>query len=323
MQAFPKLLVLVVACIAAVSPGAAETAPELLAQGRVDDAIASLQVKLSKTPNDASSHHFLCRAYYALGRWDAGIQECEKAIALEPGNGQFHLWAGRIYGEKADRSSFLSAAGYARKTRTEFETAVRLEPDNVAARTDLAEYYIEAPGIMGGGKDKAQAQAQALAKLDPAKAHWVSARLAEKQKDSTAAVAEYRAAIEASHGSASAWLDLALFYRHTGRPAEMEDAIQHASTAPLNQPGVLVDGAEMLIQASRNFPLATQLLRRYLTVGPTVEEAPAFKAHYLLGTVLEKQGDKQAAAGEYRAALSLAKGFAPAQEALKRVPSTE
>ena len=322
MRPFPKFFALFVASMLAVSLSAADTASDLLAQGRIDDAIASLQSKLSSTPNDASSHHLLCRAYYALGRWDAGISECEKAISLEPGNGQFHLWAGRIYGEKADSSSFLTAASFARKTRTEFESAVRLEPDNVAARTDLAEYYIEAPGIMGGGRDKAQEQARVLAKLDPARAHWVNARLAEKQKDSATAVSEYRTAIEVSHGSASAWLDLALFYRHSGRPAEMEDAIQHASTAPLNQASVLVDCAEMLIQAGRNFPLATQMLRRYLSAGTSVEEAPAFKGHYLLGTVLEKQGDKQAAATEYRAALSLVKGFAPAQEALKRVPST-
>jgi tetratricopeptide (TPR) repeat protein len=313
---------LFIVCMLAVSLRAADTASDLLAQGRVDDAIASLQSKLRSAPNDASAHHLLCRAYYVLGRWDAGISECEKAIALEPGNSLYHLWAGRIYGEKADSSSFFTAAGFAKKTRVEFETAVKLDPSNVSARTDLAEYYIEAPGIMGGGKDKAEAQADALAKLDPGKAHWVNARLAEKQKDSTTAVAEYRAAIEASHGSASAWLDLALFYRHSGRPAEMEDAIQHASTAQLDQAGVLVDGAEMLIQGNRNFPLATQMLRRYLTAGTTVEEAPAFKAHYLLGTVLEKQGDKQAATAEYRAALSLAKGYAPAQEALKRVPST-
>jgi Tfp pilus assembly protein PilF len=61
------------------------------------------------------------------------------------------------------------------------------------------------------------------------------------------------------------------------------------------------------------------LLRRYVTSAFTVEQAPAFKAHYLLGTVLEKQGDNQAAAREYRAALALAKSFSAAQEALNRV----
>ena len=45
------------------------------------------------------------------------------------------------------------------------------------------------------------------------------------------------------------------------------------------------------IAPDRNTPLAIQLLKRYLASGP-VEEAPAFKAHYLLGMLLERQGDK-------------------------------
>jgi len=61
------------------------------------------------------------------------------------------------------------------------------------------------------------------------------------------------------------------------------------------------------------------LLRQYLASSSTVEEAPTFKAHYLLGTILEKQGDKRAAAQEYSAALTLAKNFSRAQEALNRV----
>ena len=50
-----------------------------------------------------------------------------------------------------------------------------------------------------------------------------------------------------------------------------------------------------------------------------VEEAPAFKAHFVLGSILEKQGDKKGAAQEYSAALALAKGYSPAQKALDRV----
>ena len=87
----------------------------------------------------------------------------------------------------------------------------------------------------------------------------------------------------------------------------------------MKQPVVLVDAAETLIRSGRNFPGAIVLLRRYLSSSLTVEEAPAFKAHYLLGTVLEKQGDKQGAAQEYRTALSMAKSFSRAQEALNRV----
>jgi Tfp pilus assembly protein PilF len=77
--------------------------------------------------------------------------------------------------------------------------------------------------------------------------------------------------------------------------------------------------AEMLINAKRDLPEATQLLRRYLSSNATVEDAPVFKAHYLLGTILEREGNKQAAAEQYRAALSLAKNFSPARDALNRL----
>jgi Flp pilus assembly protein TadD len=50
-----------------------------------------------------------------------------------------------------------------------------------------------------------------------------------------------------------------------------------------------------------------------------VEAAPAHKAHYLLGTLLEKQGDKAGAAREYRASLALVRNYGMAQQALNRV----
>jgi tetratricopeptide (TPR) repeat protein len=291
---------------------------KLLADGRVDDAIATLQRRISRTP-DAESYNLLCRAYFTLSDWDRGISACEKAVSLNPANAQYHLWLGRLYGEKADHSRLLTAAGLAKRVRSEFETAVRLNPRNVEARTDLAEFYLEAPAIMGGGRDKAEAQAQELAGMDPVKAGWVKGRLAEKRKDLASAENEYRAAIKASHGAALAWLNLAIFYRHSGRLDQMEDAIHHASSAPMNQPEVLMESAAMLLRSNRDLPQATQLLRRYLSSSPTVEAAPAFKAHYLLGTALEQQGDKPAAVKEYRASLFLAKSFVPAQTALDRL----
>jgi tetratricopeptide (TPR) repeat protein len=196
---------------------------------------------------------------------------------------------------------------------------VRLNPNSAEARTDLAEFYLEAPGIIGGGRDKAEAQAQKIATLDPVRAGWVKARLAEKSNNLFVAENDYRAAIVASHGSALAWRNLASFYRQTGRLDEMQDAIHHVSAAPMDQPEVLMECANMLIRSNRDLPQATQLLRRYLSSSLTVEAGPAFKAHYLLGTALEQQGDKPAAAQEYRASLALAKSYTLAQTALDRL----
>ncbi len=297
---------------------AAETPKELLAAGRVDQAVQVLEQQISTSPT-AEGYNLLCRAHFELDNWDAGIPSCEKAVALAPDNGLYHLWLGRIYGEKADRVSFLTAAGMAKKVRSEFERAVEFSPESWEARTDLAEFYLEAPGIVGGSKDKARAQAELLAPFNPAMAHWVKARIAERNKDNAAAEQEYRAAIKASQGGARAWLNLAGFYRHTNRLDEMEQALHTMESSPLDHPGAFVDGASMLSRTGRDYPLAIRLLRRYVASPNPVEEAPAFKAHSLLGELLEKQGDLPAAAEEYRTALAMAHGFRRAQEGLRRV----
>jgi len=296
---------------------AADSAQDLLAAGRVDEALRELEDQIRVKPA-ADVYNLLCRAHFELGAWDAGISACEKATALAPANGLYHLWLGRVCGEKASRAGFLSAAGLAKKVRSEFERAVALSPDNWEARTDLAEFYLEAPGIVGGGKDKALSQADLIAPLNPAMAHWVRGRIAEKNKNADAAEQEYRLAIEASHGGARAWLNLAGFYRHMNRQPQMDQALRKLESSPLDHPGALVDGASILIRSGRDYPLAVRLLRRYFASTP-VEEAPAFKAHGLLGEAFEKQEDRAAAAEEYRTALGMAHSYRQAQEGLKRV----
>jgi len=291
---------------------------DLLAAGRVDDAIQTLKQQISHSSADYEANNLLCRAYFMLEEWDRGISACQLAVNLAPQNSLYHLWLGRIYGEKADRAGFMSAAGLAKKVRSEFERAVELDPKSWEARTDLAEFYLEAPGIVGGGKDKARAQADALGSLNPAMAHYVNGRIAEKNKETATAEREYRAAVEASHGGAHSWLNLALFYRHQNRLDEMEQALNTMQSRPLDRPESLMDGGSILLRTGHNNALGIELLGKYLS-GPTVEEGPVFKAHYILGQLLEKQGDRPAAAQQYRAGLALAREYTRAQEALKRV----
>ena len=127
------------------------------------------------------------------------------------------------------------------------------------ARSDLGEFYLEAPGIVGGGRDKAEAQVQALAALDPAKADYLKGRIAEKKKDLAAAEKEYRAAIEASQGSALTWFNLALFFRHQERWNDMEDAIQHAVSAQVDRPEIIMESGEVLLRSGRNYPAASAI----------------------------------------------------------------
>ena len=296
----------------------ADSGKDLLTAGKIDEAVTSLNARISANGRDALSLNLLCRAYFLIEDWDNAVSRCERAVEAEPNQSTYHQWLGRAYGEKADHSSFITAARLAKKVRAEFEQAVQLDGSNLEARVDLAEFYLEAPGMMGGGQDKARAQAVLIGKTNPSKEHWVYARIAEKNKDYDAAEKEYRAAIDASKGASEPLLDLGIFYRKRERYDDMESALRKATAGTVNPPEVLMDAADTLLRAGRDPGLAIDLLKRYIA-GPTVEEAPAFKAHYLLGTALEKQGDRQGAVQEYRKALALANGYARAKDALNHI----
>ncbi len=295
-------------------------AGELLSAGRVDDALRVLDVHLKSDPRDARAYNLLSRSYFALQRWDDAVAAGERAVALDANNSDYHMWLGRAYGEKAShlsRANFVAAAQLGKKVRQEFERAVQLDASNAAARSDLIEFYIEAPSFLGGGKNKAQQQADLLSQHDKSRALWLRGRLAEKEKNYEAAEQLYTQAITAGGDKGLYWLNLASFYARQDRPDDVERAINRAIEANTRRPSVLYDAAQVLFGAGRNFVAAAQCIRNYLR-GP-VEEAPAFQAHYLLGEILEKQGDKVAAAEEYKAALELAKDFDRARVALERL----
>jgi tetratricopeptide (TPR) repeat protein len=289
---------------------------DFLVAGYVDKAIQAAQSEIAKSPNDAEAHFLLGRAYYSLKNWDKSVSELEKAASLDSRSSLYQLWLGRAYGEKASDVSFLSAMGWAKKTRQAFERAVQLNPESVEARSDLTEFYMNAPGFLGGGATKVNEQIQKIAAKDEARAVEFRARLAEKDKNYTEAEQEFRKAVAASGNQTSYWLDLASFYRRRSRWDDMEKAIQTAVGSATVKPGALFEAAEILHRAGRNLNSAADLLRKYLASDKKEEEAPVFRAHYLLGSILQQQNHSEEAAAQYRAALEMAQEYQPAREAL-------
>lgn len=305
----------VLALLTATTVMAADrTTMDLLSLGRMNEAINVLM-----TRDDAESLSLLSRAYYATERWDDAVRCGERAVLLQPEVASYHLWLAREYGEKAASSNPLTAAGVARKAKNEFERAVQLDPANVQARVDLAQYYTEAPAIMGGGLDKAREQASRVAANDPAESHLMLSRIAEKEKQYAEAEGQLRQAVSQSKNPASYWLELAQFYRRRGRLDDMQNAIQTAVALPNKSAETYFDAANELYQGGRAFPAAVEYLQKYLASGQLVEDAPVFRAHYLLGAIYQKMGRNAAAVTEYQASLSLASGFDRARKALNHL----
>lgn len=282
--------------------------------GRADDALRALNGTLGQNGNNAAAWNLQCQIYLAQGRWEDAIASCRQAVKLDGGNSGYHLWLARAYGEKASRSSMVSAYKTAKLARAEFEAAVSLDGNNGEALSDLGQYYVEAPRILGGGCDKAKQVADRLSGLDPSRANELRARIAEAKKDYAGAEQALRARIALSQGSpeatAQAWMDLGSFYRRRGRWNEMLAALKSGAAADKTHGPALVDGASTLIQAGRETALAAQWLREYLGGNALSDKAPAFQVHAELGDLLKKQGDEQAAGREFAAARALSASYA-------------
>ncbi len=314
-----RFLLLAVLAAGTFAARAAQQRPTLaeadaaLQAGEADHALELLAELPGDGPGAAERYNLECRVRFTLDQWRAAGQECAQAVRLDPENSGYHMWLGRALGEEADTASFLSAYSLCKQARAELETAVRLDGRNAEALADLGEFYMDAPGIVGGGMDKAERVAEQLDKVDPARAADLRGRMASARKDYGTAERYFKEAIAVSAHPAFQWSTLGSFYRHRQEWEQMEWAIQNcvAAAARDRTAGVaLYNGATVLIQAHREPELAAKMLEGYLD-GPKTEEAPAFVAHYWLGRLKQQLGDAAGAQQEMAEARALASEYKP------------
>ncbi len=310
------------AAAACASSGSAQRAAlaqidAALQDGEADKALALVNALPQAGANNAEAQNLECRVRFALQEWSTAASECQQAVDLDGENSDYHMWLGRALGEWADRATFLSAYSLGKRARTEFETAVRLDPRNPAALSDLGTFYKDAPALMGGGLDKAEGVADRLDSVEPARAHQLRGELGEQRKDYGAAEREFKQAVATSAHPALEWTVLASFYRRRQEWPQMESAIHSCVAATARDPAAgvaLYDGAGVLIKARRDPELAAQMLEDYLAGSSKTDEAPAFVAHWRLARLLQQLGDSAGARREQVAAYALARDYKPPQE---------
>jgi tetratricopeptide (TPR) repeat protein len=242
----------------------------------------SLRLLHALPVKDGPAYELIGRNYYMQRDYKQATEALEKALAADPANSGYALWLGRAFGRRAETSSLFTAPGYAAKTRQYFEKAVQLDPRNPDALNDLFEYYLEAPGFLGGGFDKAAATATRIAQLDPAEGHAAQARLAEKKKDFAAAEQSFRRAVESAPSQPGRLIELARFLLRRGRDREAEQCFAQAEKLAPNNPKLLYERAEAYIGNGRNRELARELLRRYVNSPLTADDPPRSDAAKLL-----------------------------------------
>jgi len=243
---------------------------------------AAIRLLLPLPGKNAATEHLIGLCYYMQGDPKKAADHFQRAVSQSPSESNYYLWLGRAYGRRAETSSFLTAPGHASKTRQHFEKAVQLDPHNLEAISDLFEYYLQAPGFLGGGLEKAAALANRIRELDPAEYHWAQARLAEERKQFQTAEKEFRSAVDLAPRQAGRLIDLAKFLAKRGRYQESEETFHRAETIAPESPKLLFARASTYVRTSRNIELAKKLLKRYLELPLTPDDPPRRDAEQLL-----------------------------------------
>ncbi|MGH9730432.1 MAG: tetratricopeptide repeat protein [Candidatus Acidiferrales bacterium] len=332
------------------------SSPEALMEAGHWKQVRALAQKLAQQePNNARSFYLMAEVKQAFGDDAGALPLAQKAIALDGTNAAYHLCLAEIYGDMAQHAGFFKQVGLARSFKTEADKAVSLDPKNLDAHFDLLQFYLDAPGIVGGGKDKAYAEATAIAQLNPARGYSAQAQIATHDKDmnklltslkaaaqadprryeNQIALANYyiadphknydlaenyaRAAIKLDAGQAGAYDVLVQVYANQQRWKELDSILSAGKHNDPDDCGFFYQAGRILLTQNQQLPQAEQYFRAYLSEEPEPDEPPVAAAHWRLAGVLAKEGRKPEAAAELQTALRLQPNFPQAKKDLQEL----
>jgi tetratricopeptide (TPR) repeat protein len=261
------------------------TAKKLFDGGQYAEARAAFEKIAAAEPQNAEVVFYLGWTTFRLNQPEESVKLLEKATALDATKSLYFFVLGDAYGICTQRASIFGKPGWAKKCLAAYDKAIVLDPDNVDARAARLSYYWHAPAIVGGGMDKAHAEAEEIRKRDPLRGAQALADLYVADKKYADAFAVVDNFIAKNPGSRPAQY-------HLGRLAAIT--------------GQQLDRGAAALEA-------------YLQYSPQGREPGIAAAHWRLGMIYAQKGDPTAARAEYEAALKLNPGFAAAQESLKQL----
>src|SRR5262245_45673855 len=308
----------------ALLAGAVQGAPDPLAvargqfeRGDYRVAITTLSSAIDANARDAQLWHWRSRCYLELRDYARAVADGERAITERPGDSEYRRWLGHAYGGAAEEKRSFSMA---RKVRAAFEEAVRLDPSNMAARRDLMEFYVEAPWLVGGDKQKALEQIDAIARADAVAGHLARAVFLIRTDRRDAAEAEYQHILDARPNRIEPYLEIADYDKSRGDAGRFASVVEQAARVAPSDARLSYYRGVALVLANANLTEAERLLGVYLaTAAPRSDWPSHADAHTWLGRLHERRGDVNAALDEYQAALALDPQSKNAGEALRRL----
>lgn len=292
--------------------------------GDYDGARAYFEGVLEKTPQSDEAAYYLGRVAIVQERHDAAVARLKYAVELAPENSDYYYWLGVAYANKLnDTQDFMEKGRLAPLMRDAVKKAVELNPDNLDAREFLAQYFFNAPPMVGGSVEEGEKEIGEITKRDPVRGHLFAARIYLMRMNRVKAEKEIVQAVELAPDDPDVRYQLGRFYQDTKDYIEAFAAFEEALKDDPDHRGALYQIGRTAVLSGVHLERGAECLQKYLTLDQEPGQPSMSHAHWRLGMIYEKQGHPDRARAEYEEALRLDPDNAKAKESLEALGGTE
>jgi hypothetical protein len=131
------------------------------------------------------------------------INAFNRAVELNDRSSEYYLWLGHAHTRDIAKANVMRQPLIARRIRSAYDKAVELDSSSAEAAESRFEFYMNAPGIAGGGADKARGEAARLKKLDSWRGDVALGRIEEREQRFPAAEALYQGVVQSPADSST------------------------------------------------------------------------------------------------------------------------
>ena len=289
MNRFRTVVVLIILLLivdAIANTPTVETVWQLFERGQVaraESLFTALQQHNPKTPVVVILQARLAESQFQP---DQAIDVLEKGLETFGPNANLYFELGNAYSLKVATVSVFKKMGIAKKMKRMWRRAIRLNPQHGRAMLSLAQYYLLAPGFVGGDADSAEYYLTRLTSIEPKLAYMGRAVQQQKEKHFSKARIWLKKVLALDSTYAPAYLSLAFTYlqeEHKDSALAVLDQllrIQPDNPFALNQKGRLLFEDGKLLAARDLFYRALKsdpyLVAAHFYLGRTYEEQESF-----------------------------------------------
>ena len=197
-------------------------------------------------------------------------------------------WA--VHGQFAMQASVFKQAGLAKKCKAAWDKAVVLDPNNLDVREDLIQYYLRAPGFMGGSVEKAREQAAEI-KNGRVRGSLATVTVQLHQKENAAAEKELAEAIRKAPADPRPRYTLGALQQEGKRWNEAFETFEAALKTNPDDYDALYQVGKTGALSGQRLDRAEECLKRYLGHTPS-QRAPALRRPLPAGHGLREKGQQ-------------------------------